>query len=373
MIIRISYRNNLLFPIFLLVFTTLRGIVEIIITENNNELPPFLLPLLIFVGQFIAGFSSHLYSIYKNKSNNKDKPKRHRLIKNHTIQLKDSNTKIIFLVLLASFFSFIGTVVRKFKINEELYAKTLEGRIKSFQIIVSGILCYITIRIEIYKHQIFTLIIISICLITIIIFEYIYKDKHPLEESLELSIFFSFFSGFGKAFLDTIEKYLIEFDYQSPFKLLIYEGFINFFLVLILFFSTHSNPKGNDNKSIVLLIILLILYFILTGLKNIYRIMTIKLYSPMTRAMTECVLSPAIYLYILWNYYKIDIKVIELTHFIVNIICLLIMSICTLIYNDFIVLYCFGLEYNTYREIAERSDNNSNDSINDSKEEIDQD
>ena len=37
------------------------------------------------------------------------------------------------------------------------------------------------------------------------------------------------------------------------------------------------------------------LFFILTGFKNIYRVITIKIYSRMTRALTECILDPILY------------------------------------------------------------------------------
>ena len=77
------------------------------------------------------------------------------------------------MVLLASYFDFVGTMTRKFFTYEGITSKTLENRVRSFQIIVSGLLCYFTIRTKIYKHQIFSLIIISICLIIIILSELI--------------------------------------------------------------------------------------------------------------------------------------------------------------------------------------------------------
>ena len=80
----------------------------------------------------------------------------------------DNSLIIYILIFLASYFNFIGTIVRKFFTSESATSKTLENRVRSFQIIASGLLCYFTIRTKIYKHQIFSLIIISVCLIIIL-------------------------------------------------------------------------------------------------------------------------------------------------------------------------------------------------------------
>ena len=164
------------------------------------------------------------------------------------------------------------------------------------------------------------------------------------------------FSGFTRAFLDTIEKHLFEFDYLNPFKVIIIEGFICvifslFFYLYNLIFENESLYFYKDDGNIIYLIILLILYFILSGLKNIYIMITIKLYSPMTRALTETIIDPVIFLY---NFNK-DKSDHNWTYYIINFVCLIIIVFCSLVYNDFIVLYCCGLERNTYKEIRKRS------------------
>ena len=76
-----------------------------------------------------------------------------------------------------------------------------------------------------------------------------------------------------------------------------------------------------DSSDIVIFSILIILFFILTGFKNIYRIITIKIYSPMTRALIECILDPILYS---MNTYGKE----EIWYYIINIICLIIMGFC---------------------------------------------
>ena len=90
----------------------------------------------------------------------------------------------------------------------------------------------------------------------------------------------------------------------------------------------------------------------------------------MTRALTECVLDPFISLIVFLS--KYNIKDNFWIFFTINIICLLINAFFSLVYNDFIVLYCWGLEHETYLEISSRSSliNNEDDDSSDSNEEI---
>ena len=140
------------------------------------------------------------------------------LIEPQEINLQIDNQKtIFFLILFASFFNFSGTMVRKFyNIKIE---NTLEYRLKCFHIIFAAILCYYTIKINIYKHNIFALIFIFFCSIIIIMTEIIKENPNSLKNIL-IDLGLTLFSGFTREFLDTIEKHLFEFDYLNPFKFL---------------------------------------------------------------------------------------------------------------------------------------------------------
>jgi hypothetical protein len=74
----------------------------------------------------------------------------------------------------------------------------------------------------------------------------------------------------------------------------------------------------------------------------------------MTRALAEIFLDPIIIMYTLYRDNEIyDFKF--WVFYVANIFCLIIMTFYSCVYNDFIVLYCWGLEYNTYGEITKRS------------------
>ena len=377
--IGIGIRKNLLYPFLLIVFIALRRVIEILIKEGYGNLGKFLLPFLIFFAKFLAGLITFYFFIREKKFTKAGKITGLKLVrpKRKRIQV-DSHKKIFVLIFVASYLDFVGTLVRKFYVVEN---KSLENKLRSFQIIVSAILCYFTIKIKMYRHNVFSLILISLSSIIIIIIEII--DEQGIKAQLMMDLGLTFFSGFGRAFLDTIEKHLFEFDYMSPFKILMFEGFINCCLTLVLFifsglpkgelFSLYNREDKEENWPFLLLIFFLLLYFILSGFKNIYRVITIKIYSPMTRALAETVVDPLIILYDLFE--GNDAKNIKWTYYlIINFFCLIIIVFCSLVYNDFIILYCFGLEENTYSEIRKRSiiremNNLSDSSLDESNEE----
>ena len=361
--IKIGVRPNLIYPVMIITFIGLRKIVEFLIKYNSENTGKYLLPLLIFISKFIAGLIAMHLSKYIIKSNSRKTIIGFKLLHSKIkAPQADSNLKIIVLIAFASYFDIIGTMIRKY-FNSAISSKKFldQESFKSFQIIASALLCYFTIRIKIYRHNWFCLIIISICLVIIIIIEMKEISLNDPTKSFT-TILITIISCFGRAFLDTIEKYLFEFDDFNPFKAMMFEGLINAILIICLdFFETNSLKEGLSIslKSISLapLIILLILYFILSALKNIYRVATIKLYSPMTRALAESFLDPIIIIsswIIEYNNPDNDKDGFFWFYYGINIFLSIIMTFCSCVYNEFIVLYCCGLEYNTYHEVSKR-------------------
>ena len=359
--LKIEIRHNLVYPGMLILFIGLRRIIEILIQTLFDSVGMYLLFTSIFISKLIAGFIAMHFSKFIIKSNNDSNDMNYSIMgirlpkSNLEISTVDSIPKIIVLIFFASYFDIIGTLVRRsFNMNDRKN-KSLEERVKGFQIISSALLCYYTIRTKMYKHNIFSLIIIFICLIIIIIIEMFYNHDDMILNLM--NILLTLFSCFGRANLDTIEKYLFEFNYMNPFKVMMFEGLINTILSIILFereaiYEDIENYKNMNGK--IYFIILVFLHFILSGLKNIYRVSTIKLYSPMTRALAEIFLDPFIIMYTLYRDNEIN-DFSFWVFYMMSIFCLIIMTFCSCVYNDFIVLYCCGLEYNTYGEIIKRS------------------
>ena len=355
-ICRIGIRNNLYYPLMLIIFILLRKIEEISMSKiMDDKSGHFVIPLLIFISQFFAGIIPIISEIYNRKKSSKDNRSYSEVeliqSKSEIIQ-PDNQIKIYILIVFASYFNYVGSLVRKKNTDFQL-----ENRTRGFQIIFCAILCYFTIRINKYKHQIFSLIIIFIIIIIILAIDLIFFKK---KIELLISYGYGIFSCFSRAFLDTIEKYLFEFDYLNPYKVLMLEGFIGCLFISILFFfdSTYEGINSLKNsKELIILIVLLIIYFLLTYFKNIYRVLTIKTYSPMTRALTESIVDPVeiIYQLIINNGEEKDKIKYRVLYYILISVCLFTISFLSLVYNDFIVLYCWGLQYNTHLEINKRA------------------
>jgi len=142
-----------------------------------------------------------------------------------------------------------------------------------------------------------------------------------------------------------------------------YEGLIGFILSSI--FSICVNPfkeikevfeTEQSKLKICLLIFFLVVYFLSSGGRNIYRIITNKLYSPMTRTLTDCILDSI--LLIFYFLFEEDFKSEEkqnILFFIINIIASFLIVCCSCVYNELFVLFFCNLEYDTYHQISKRA------------------
>ena len=75
----------------------------------------------------------------------------------------------------------------------------------------------------------------------------------------------------------------------------------------------------------------------------------------MVLTLSDYFLNP---LYIIYNYINGDFKSKneqDIIYFVLNLILSSLTAFSTFIYNEFIVLFCFGFERNTYDQITKRS------------------
>ena len=99
-------------------------------------------------------------------------------------------------------------------------------------------------------------------------------------------------------------------------------------------------------------IFLLFVYVLLSGGSNAFRVVTNKLYSPMTISLTDYFLIP---LYLTINYTEgefISSKKQNLFYFLINFIISVIISLCGCVFNEIVILFCCGLEVNTYDQVS---------------------
>ena len=369
--IKNGIRNNLFYPLMLIIFTSSRKILSLVMKNISNFDNSLILTLIMFFSEFIFGLILYIRQFnFGEKKKEKTLMGIELIYEPIEITHPDSDFKIILLIFFATFFDFIEFILKtyylpkKIQISNINISSSLDIRLNNLIAIFLALFCFCLLKFPILRHQIFSLIIISICLIIIILFEYYVINKN--EENLLLFTFILcliLLDCFFISLKDIITKYLLEYNYINIFKLVMLEGLVGFIISTIYSLILHFIIKQNIfeeilefNKKIYFLIVFLILYFILSGFKNSYRTATIYLFSPMTRIFTDSFIDPAL---IIYNYFKEDDFQINhnrnLYYFITNLIISVIIVFCGLIYNEILVLFCCSLERDTYCEVSKRA------------------
>ena len=371
--IKIGIRNNLIYPAMLIISTLGRQIDSKIMTEAIGfKGDSLLLTQIMFLSEIIFGLILFKYNrkqMLKQKSDNiETKFKGIKLIQNKAeISFTDGTLKIYIFIFLVAYFDFIEFVLKTLYLphlpvlkNSKL-SKSLDIRLRGILVISSALLCYFLLKFPTYKHKKVSLLIIVICLILIIISEYFRELNHI--KVLTYYLVLSFFDHFFNSFKDVIEKYLLEYNYLNPFQTLLIEGIFGFLMAFSYTFinerfvkeyneinTLKNNEKGNIK--VFSLIICFLFYFIFSGGKNIYRVLTNKIYSPTTKSLADSILDP--FFIVFYYYFDRDFYNHKI-HFIINIILSIIFVFCACVYNELFILFCFGLQHDTYREISTRS------------------
>ena len=136
-----------------------------------------------------------------------------------------------------------------------------------------------------------------------------------------------------------------------------FEGLVGTFLSLPLF--SIKNLRDEEVKKIFnyefiksySIIICIIICSILCGFKSIYQKKTLIQYSPNTRAFAEGIWDPGFIIYSKFCIKRSD----NLFRFIMILILSIIIDFCACVYNEFLVLYCCGMEYETFIEVNKRN------------------
>ena len=145
---------------------------------------------------------------------------------------------------------------------------------------------------------------------------------------------------------------------MDPFVVLMYEGLFGFILSFLFFLEGdyfHDVADVNKQNSIgmfILFLFLLFVYIILSAGMNIFRVVTNKIYSPMTKTLTNYIMNPIFlfYYYGAQQDFEKDGK-LNVPYFIINFFLSLIISFFCCVYNEFIVLFICGLENDKHYQI----------------------
>ena len=375
MLIKFGFRESLFYPSLFVLFLFIRRIIkfflEVYLLQKKLS---YILILIMFISEIVIGL---IFLFKRNKKKGNSVTSEFMgipLIKEvSTLKRPDSNLKVIVLIIFASHFVIIGAISRRYLTNNEISKESnlydeYHAKYRSSEIIIASLLCLFTLKMKIYKHHAFSLIVILMCLIVIFITE-IRCGIDNLTYCILILI-----SSICRVFLDTIEKYLFDTDFVDIYKITIFEGVIDTIFTCFLYF--FDGPKDEfrklinntiDNKDepkgliYWIGILLLLVYGAFSGLKNICRRYTVKKNSPMTRALAESILDPILILYGYLNRDKNKIKSEDnrkvIISFIVTFICSILMIFCSCVYNEIFVLFCCGLERKTHLYVLHTNSN----------------
>ena len=365
--IKITGRHNVIYIIQLVIWSNIRTIDKIILSHLYNFNKSAIFTVLMFLGELTSGALVYKYQskyLRKKEDDNYINKIRKRSTSLQKYIYKPNSIKIYILLFFATFLDFVEFIITSFYIKNFSYiSSSLDSRLYNFLVICNGIAFIFLLKIKIYKHQKLSLIIIFICLIITIASEYAFQivDGVFTYDEFTLALVLILIEYFDLALMDIIDKYLLEFESVDPFFIIMIEGLIGFLFSILFCFIENpiENLKHIYNKestaSFCLFVILLLLFYLLTAFRVAFRIMVNKIYSPMVLTLSDYFLNP---IYIIYYFFTGDFKSKEgrdIFYFVLNLILSILTAFSTFIYNEFIVLFCFGLEKNTYDQITKRS------------------
>ena len=369
--IKFTTRPNMKYLVNLIIWSYVRDIILDVTTYLFHFSVTIIYLILSFLGEFIFGGITYLYQKrYKKRKNltKNDTFLTIHLIINDKLKRSDSKWKIYFLIFIAGFSDFVDSILfLGLAPGLDRCSDSIENRMRGILIIFDALFYLFVLRLQIFKHQFFSIYVISICLIITIIIEFIFQDINIFLSygKFVLLIFLIIIQILFNSLVDSIEKYLFEYNYVNPFKVLMIEGLVGLVFSFIYCFCYNPIPElkkfyeyDQNNKKILFpyLILLLLLILILYGVQNIFRVVTNKVYSPMALALAQYFLNPIYIIFTLIVEKDFESKRGNTyLFFSLNLILTIIISLCGCVYNEFIILFFCGLQHETYKEISFRA------------------
>ena len=177
--IKFSTRHNLLYIILSIITYNIRRIIKMLFGPIFALGNSIFFTALMFIGEMSTGF---IISQYQKVTFSKNKKKFFsnslRIKQRNFNKKKDSDLIIYFLIFMISFFDFFEFSISVFYISKfPDISSSLESRLTGIVIIFSSMIHFFVLKLKILRHQLFSLIIIGVCLVVIITSEIIIKKE----------------------------------------------------------------------------------------------------------------------------------------------------------------------------------------------------
>ena len=218
--IKFALRRNLIYPLQLLIYNLLRNLETKLIDHLFEFRDSLVFTPIMFIGEFLVGLL--VYKYQKNFIKKKKKTYKFFSIEliEGDIKIKhpESNIKINILIFFAAFFDWVQFTIWTSNVPKFKYLSgSLITRLSAISTIVGALFYYYILRLTLFKHQIFSIIIISIYLIVVIVTEFIFQKINTdlLYIIFIISLLLAFVCQVFAALLDSIEKYLYEYNFVN--------------------------------------------------------------------------------------------------------------------------------------------------------------
>ena len=353
--IKIKLRRNLIYLLIYFICAFLDySVLGLVIPSVTGFNTLYICIYLYPIENIIGGLVVFLYQKYSIRKKEKTQYFGIKFNNNKNKGASDGKFKIILLVFFAAYFNFYRFIFYAFVKNTYINF-TMDLKLTTIQIIISTIICIYAFEFKFKKHHKISLIIISIFLFLSISTDIIYI--------LMLQYFMSLFFYMGYSFNNCIEKYLVDYNYMNPFIILMLEGIFEFIMASLSLIKINPfKPFENIKCNLALFIFLFILYTLLQVIVNIYRIYCNVIYSPLARSLVDYLMNPFIYII---SFFASNDFSHNFVYFIIIEITSIVMSFFGCVFNEYIILYCCGLERETQDEIADRAKNQFQKELND--------
>ena len=195
-LIKFATRPNLKHPFQCILYYVLRDVESILIDKYLEFNDPMLFTTLMFIGEFFAGLIVYLYQKQFVKRTSLNDQKKNLLMKEimkkaeKRIRIIDNIPKMIFILFCCALFDFIQFLL---SINTPQFinvSNSFSSRLGGIVLIFDSIFYYFVLKLPIFKHQIFCLIITGVCSLIIVITEFIFQEINIF---LSYGKFISFF------------------------------------------------------------------------------------------------------------------------------------------------------------------------------------
>ena len=250
-------------------------------------------------------------------------------------------------------------------------------RFSAITTISSSLLCIYCLKFKTGKHKVFSMISMGIFLVFQFLVEMSFSTDYIkfLQVFLIIVLHLVFIT-----FNDVIERYLADTDFPNPFGIIMGEGIFTFILTFIYAIVSKETNVFKEIKQIYndestgkfgLLIFLLFLYFLLSAVLNVYKIYCNVVLSPMAKSLIEYLFNPV---YIIFSFFFDNDFLFKgesnALFFLINEILSFVFIFFGFVYNEYIILYCYQLEYDTNYGISIRAiESIKGDTLDDLKEE----